>query len=94
MIVTDEALAASPTSLPSARIVSSDLSTDALQRLGIHTPETLDDLCAKEAKKQFVVEGLVSAGSVGIVVGIRELERAPSSTNSPCVSRLEFPGSG
>jgi hypothetical protein len=78
MIAADAAPAANPTSSPSlARIGSSGPSADELQRLGIHTPDALDDLCAKEAKKQFVVEGLISAGSVGIVVGDSGIGKSP-----------------
>jgi AAA domain len=78
MIAADATLEANPTSSPSlAQMVSSGPSADALQRLGIQTPEALDDLCAKEAKRQFVVEGLVSAGSVGIVVGDSGIGKSP-----------------
>jgi hypothetical protein len=78
MITADAVLEANPTSSPSlVRADSLGPSADALQRLGILTPETLDDLCSKEARKQFVVEGLISAGSVGIVVGDSGIGKSP-----------------
>jgi hypothetical protein len=72
MIATDEALAVNPTT--SARVATS---SDALQRLGIHTPESLDILCANEAKKEFLVEGLLAAGAVGILVGDSGIGKSP-----------------
>jgi hypothetical protein len=52
MITADAVLEANPTSSPSfVRTDSLGPSADALQRLGVHTPEALDDLCSKEARK-------------------------------------------
>ncbi len=48
-----------------------------LQQLGIHTSETLDSLCLQEGQKPFVVEGLISTGSIGIVVGDSGLGKSP-----------------
>jgi hypothetical protein len=45
------------------------LGTTELQRLGILTPDSLDSLCAEESKRPFVVEGFLTAGSLGILVG-------------------------
>jgi hypothetical protein len=46
-----------------------------LERLGIHTPESLDSLCAKASQKPYVVEGFLPSGSIGIVVGDSGLGR-------------------
>lgn len=48
-----------------------------LQQLGIHTSSTLDSLCLQEGQKPFVVEGLISTGSIGIVVGDSGLGKSP-----------------
>jgi hypothetical protein len=50
---------------------------ETLQQLGIHTPESLDVLCANEAKKEFIVEGLLAAGAVGILVGDSGIGKSP-----------------
>jgi hypothetical protein len=50
---------------------------ETLQHLGIHTPESLDILCANEAKKEFIVEGLLAAGAVGILVGDSGIGKSP-----------------
>ena len=48
-----------------------------LQQLGIHTPETLDTLCVLESQKPFVVDGLISTGSIGLAVGDSGLGKSP-----------------
>jgi AAA domain len=48
-----------------------------LQQLGIYTSQTLDSLCLQEGQKPFVVEGLISTGSIGIVVGDSGLGKSP-----------------
>jgi hypothetical protein len=40
-----------------------------LRQLGIHSPDSLDSLCVEESRRPFVVEGFLTAGSIGIVVG-------------------------
>jgi AAA domain len=61
-----------PASLPSATPTITKL-----QQLGIHTSDTLDLLCVQESRKPFVVEGLMAAGSIGIVVGDSGLGKSP-----------------
>src|SRR5579859_248606 len=48
-----------------------------LQRLGIHTPDSLDSLCVEESRRPFVVDGFLSVGSIGIVVGDSGLGKSP-----------------
>ena len=49
----------------------------AFQQLGIHTPDMLDALCAQEGQKPFVVDGLISAGSICLIVGDSGLGKSP-----------------
>jgi AAA domain len=74
MIATDAVLEANstPTNAPQSAFSAADL-----KRLRIHTPESLNVLCAEEAEKRFVVEGLLAAGSVGILVGDSGLGKSP-----------------
>src|SRR5215472_11821864 len=48
-----------------------------LSELGIYTPESLDSFCASESKQPWVVEGLISKGSVNITVGDSGLGKSP-----------------
>ncbi|MHB8501412.1 MAG: AAA family ATPase [Candidatus Acidiferrales bacterium] len=48
-----------------------------LQQLGIHTPDTLDALCAQEGQKPFVVDGLIPTGSISLIVGDSGLGKSP-----------------
>lgn len=50
---------------------------ETLLQLGIHTAESLDVLCANEAKREFIVEGLVAAGAIGILVGDSGIGKSP-----------------
>jgi hypothetical protein len=80
MVVADAAPAVNPTSSATVtRLVphSGATTADTLRRLGIHTPGTLDTLCVHESKKQFLVQGLISAGSVGIAVGDSGIGKTP-----------------
>jgi AAA domain len=52
---------------------------ETLRHLGIYTPESLDTLCAEEIKKEFVIDDLLAAGSVGILVGDSGIGKSPLS---------------
>jgi hypothetical protein len=67
-----------PTVAPFPARATAD-TTETLRRLGIHTPESLDTLCAEEARKEFIIEGLLAAGSVSILVGDSGIGKSPLS---------------
>jgi AAA domain len=48
-----------------------------LKRLGLHTADELDRQCVEESKKAAVIEGLLSVGSIGILVGDSGLGKTP-----------------
>jgi hypothetical protein len=50
---------------------------ETLQRLHVYTPETLDSLCIREGQKPSVVDGLIPAGSIGLVAGDSGLGKSP-----------------
>ena len=66
-----EPLSVNPTTTTASPVPAS------LQQLGIYTSAALDTLCAQEGQKPFVVEGLISIGSIGIVVGDSGLGKSP-----------------
>jgi hypothetical protein len=41
----------------------------SLRALGLHTPSSLDSVCAADDKEGYVLEGLISYGSINIAVG-------------------------
>ena len=64
---TEDILTPSPDSaipVPAPQLPSTAAGTE-LRQLGILTPDSLDSLCAEESKRPFVVEGFLSAGSIG-----------------------------
>jgi hypothetical protein len=66
-----ESLAVIPTTTTASPVPAT------LRQLGIYTSDALDSLCAQEGQKPFVVEGLISTGSIGIVVGDSGLGKSP-----------------
>jgi hypothetical protein len=55
----------------------SELNSLKLRELRLHTPEAVDDLCAKDSKREFVVEGLISRGSLNLAAGDSGLGKSP-----------------
>jgi len=55
----------------------SGLSPLRLRELQLHTPDSVDDLCAKDRKKGFVVEGLIPRGSLNLAAGDSGLGKSP-----------------
>lgn len=48
-----------------------------LQRLHVYTPETLNSLCIREGQNPSVIDGLIPAGSIGLVAGDSGLGKSP-----------------
>lgn len=58
--------AVSPTAVPE---FSKSARHATLRALGLHTPDSLDKVCAADDKQGYVLEGLISYGSINIAVG-------------------------
>jgi AAA domain len=55
----------------------SELNPLRLRELQLHTPDAVDDLCTKDSKKGFVVEGLIARGSLNLAAGDSGLGKSP-----------------
>jgi hypothetical protein len=51
--------------------------TPKLLELGLHTPDSLDRVCAAEDHRQWIVDGLISQGSVNLAAGDSGLGKSP-----------------